>query len=163
VSDQVSHPYKTNHQIFLQAFPLLPSLPLMHKLPECYLQPLSPHTNHENHSTRVFPTALPKKDVLIISYTSDIFFLSLKQTTMLMHHSFKSAIRKSDSILITNNNKCQLTSYTASSIHEAQYSTTEDTDTILPWQYPVYTTCTVTAGNFGCAFILSLYLLPDIL
>jgi len=35
------------------------------------------------------------KDVCSISYISDAIFLILKQNVMQMHHSFKSAIRKS--------------------------------------------------------------------
>jgi hypothetical protein len=60
--------------------------------------------------THVFPTALPLKDVLIISYNSDVVFLSLKQNTMQMHQPFKSVIGKSNSTLIMDDNKHQLTS-----------------------------------------------------
>ena len=89
----------------------------------------------------VLSTALTLKDVPIISYTSDVVLLSLKQNRMQMYHSFKSAIRKSINTLIMNNNKCQLTSYTDSYSHTTQHSTSEDTVTTAPWQNAVHTTC----------------------
>ena len=88
-----------------------------------------------------FSTALTLKDVPIISYTSDVVFQSLKQNIMQMHHSFKSAIRKSINTLIMNDNKCQLTSHTDSYSHTTQHSTSEDTVTTAPWQNAVHTSC----------------------
>jgi len=89
----------------------------------------------------VLSTALTLKDVPIISYTSDVVLLSLKQNRMQMYHSFKSAIRKSINTLIMNNNKCQLTSYTDSYSHTTQHSTSEDAVTTEPWQNALHTTC----------------------
>jgi hypothetical protein len=87
--------------------------------------------------TCVLPTALSLKDVFSISCASGVVFLSLKQTLLQMHHSFKSAIRKSQSTLKMNNNKHLLTSNTQGYGHKTHYSASEDNDTRVQWQKAV--------------------------